>query len=95
MAKHAKLRFSILGQFERPVDASLRGDWQDQSTSFDFDAMIEPFLQDDGTYAEGTSLAMAPGYAFAQVDGVLAELGHPVGIPSYRPYHATGEDFPA
>lgn len=26
-------------------------------------------------------------------DAVLGELGEPVGVKSYRPYHATGEDF--
>ncbi len=30
---------------------------------------------------------------FEQVDRFLGLLGNPVGIKSYRPYHATGEDF--
>ena len=30
---------------------------------------------------------------FEQVDQFLGLLGNPVGIKSYRPFHATGEDF--
>ena len=33
------------------------------------------------------------GYALEQLDSILAQLGKPIGIPSYRPLHATGEEF--
>lgn len=33
------------------------------------------------------------GYAFEQVDKFLGELGAPVGIPCYKPYHSSGENY--
>ncbi len=81
------------GQFERPLDPRQRAPWQGGETSFDFDAMLAPWLQADGSWPEQTSLALAAGYAFEQIDPVLAQLGTPVGVPSYKPLHSTGEDF--
>ena len=37
--------------------------------------------------------ARAAGYTFETIDQFLGKLGKPVGIKSYRPYNATGEDF--
>jgi hypothetical protein len=37
--------------------------------------------------------ASAANEALHIIDGVLGDLGNPVGIASYRPPHATGEDF--
>jgi hypothetical protein len=37
--------------------------------------------------------ASAANEALHIADGVLGELGNPVGVASYRPPHATGEDF--
>ena len=39
------------------------------------------------------TFATAAGAALDQVKPVVAQLGTPVGIASYRPAHATGEDF--
>ncbi len=39
------------------------------------------------------TFATLAGDALDQVKPVVAKLGTPVGIASYRPYHATGEDF--
>jgi hypothetical protein len=39
------------------------------------------------------SMARVAGYSLEQVDGFLDKLGNPIGLKSYRPYHATGEDF--
>lgn len=33
------------------------------------------------------------GYVFEQVDKFLGELGTPIGIPSYKPYHSSGENY--
>ncbi len=98
-AKAPEITLFHFGQFEpRPLDARQRAPWQgsaaeDGGTSFDFDAMLAPWLQADGSWPEETSLAMAAGYAFEQIDPVIAELGNPVGIASYKPFHSTGEDF--
>ena len=33
------------------------------------------------------------GEVFAKVDGFLGELGKPVGVKTYKPFHSSGEDF--
>jgi hypothetical protein len=33
------------------------------------------------------------GYVFEQVDKFLSQLGKPVGIPCYKPYHSSGESY--
>jgi len=33
------------------------------------------------------------GEVFAKVDGFLGELGKPIGVQSYKPFHSSGEDF--
>ena len=33
------------------------------------------------------------GYVFEQVDQFLGELGKPIGIPCYKPYHSSGENY--
>ncbi len=93
-AKAPEITLFHFGQFEpRPLDARQRAPWQGSGSSFDFDAMLAPWLQADGSWPEETSLAMTAGYAFAQIDPVIGELGNPIGIPSYKPFHSTGEDF--
>lgn len=92
-AKAPEITLFNFGQFERPLDPQQRASWQGSGSSFDFDAMLAPWLQADGSWPEETSLAMAAGHALAQIDPVIAELGNPLGIKSYKPFHSTGEDF--
>ncbi|MFN2108160.1 MAG: hypothetical protein ACK2UI_00740, partial [Anaerolineae bacterium] len=98
-AKAPEITLFHFGQFERPIDAKQRAPWQGTAadggdgSSFDFDAMLEPWLQADGSWPKQTSLAMAVGYAFEQIDPAIAEIGNPIGVKSYKPYHSTGEDF--
>src|SRR5690554_4406799 len=33
------------------------------------------------------------GYVFEQVDKFLGQLGSPVGVPCYKPYHSKGENY--
>ena len=55
--------------------------WAKQATSFRWPV------------AGGNGWASAANEALHTVDLVLGDLGNPVGIASYRPPHATGEDF--
>jgi len=55
--------------------------WAKQATSFRWPA------------AGGSGWASAANQALHTVDAVLGQLGNPVGVASYRPPHATGEDF--
>ncbi len=79
-------------QLLNPVSLSQRGSWQGNQTSFNFEEGFKPVVTRDNTVKPAT-YARAAGMAFEQVDKFLGKLGNPEGIKSYRPFHATGEDF--
>src|SRR5690606_25062859 len=78
-------------QMHYPLDMRYRGPWQDQPTSFDFEAL----RKDAGNGAEALSgtYARVAGVALEAVDPLLENLGQPIGLRSYKPHHSTGEDF--
>ncbi len=93
-AKTPELTLFDFRQLQYLLSPSLRGAWQDTgNTSFNFDAMIAPLSHPDGSWPEDTTLAPAVSYALEQVDPILGELGKPLGVACYRPYHAAGEEF--
>jgi hypothetical protein len=92
-AKAPEIMLFDFRQLQRPILESFRAQWQGQGSSFDFDQMIGPVRNNDGSWAEETPIALAAGYALQQVDSILGKLGNPLGIKSYKPYHSTGEDF--
>lgn len=97
-AKAPEITLFDFRSIQRPIQASDRAAWQGNSaipggTSFDFDQMMAPVRQPDGSWPPQTSLALAAGYAFEQADRVLGALGNPLGVKSYKPLHSTGEDF--
>ncbi len=92
----AKAREQTLFDFRsitRPIAATDRAAWQGQHTSFDYDEMMQPQNYNGGAPARPTTIARFAGYTFEKVDKFLGELGNPVGIKSYKPYHSVGEDF--
>jgi hypothetical protein len=91
-AKAPEITMFDYGQIQLPVSPGLRGSWQGSQTSFDFDAMLKPIQSADGKAIPAT-FARAAGITFEQVDKFLGLLGNPVGVKSYRPFHAIGEDF--
>ncbi len=92
-AKAPELTLFDFRQLQRPILDDHRAAWQGQETSVDFDAIVAPHRQADGTYDDALTIARAAGVALDQIDSVIGALGNPVGVPSYRPHHATGEDF--
>jgi hypothetical protein len=46
-----------------------------------------------GANGTGFGWARVAGYSLEEVDKALGDLGHPIGIPSYKPYQSDGEDF--
>jgi hypothetical protein len=78
---------------QRLIQDEDRAPWQGQQTSFDFDAVTAAARKPDGTLRPDTTIALAAGAAFALADQFLGELGNPLGVISYKPYHSTGEDF--
>jgi len=83
--------FDILN-LQNPINPALRGAWQDQPSSFDYEAMLRPLTLADGTTVQPTTIARAAGVAFEAVDRTLGALGRPLALKSYKPWHSTGED---
>jgi hypothetical protein len=54
---------------------------------------MRPIRLASGETLPPSSYARVAGVAFEAIDGVLGALGRPLGLQSYRPFHATGEDF--
>jgi hypothetical protein len=92
-AKAPEITMFDYRSLQTPFQRESRAVWQGTGTSFDFDAMMKPVQLKDGKTVQPTTIARAAGMTFEQVDRFLGLLGNPVGIRSYRPFHATGEDF--
>jgi hypothetical protein len=55
--------------------------------------MMKPVADKEGKMVPPTTIARAAGYTFETIDQFLGQLGNPVGVKSYKPFHSTGEDF--
>ena len=63
--------------------------WADQPTSLNLTDLHKDF----GTSDDNLTFADVAAYTLGQIDKVLVNVGKPVGIKTYTPYHATGEEF--
>ena len=93
-AKAREMTLFYWGGMLEPVEAGRREAWQSTATSFDYSEMLKHVRP--GTppaEAAAPTWARAAGYALEQADAIVGRLGNPIGIPSYRPPHALGEDF--
>jgi hypothetical protein len=72
----------------QPARAGERAAWQNLPTSFNFNR-----LQQSAQGAAGPTWGRVAGDALEKADAFLGKLGKPIGIASYRPYHAWAEDF--
>jgi hypothetical protein len=69
----------------RPFETGDRAAWANLPTSFNLSEMT------NGVSAP--TWARVAGYSLEQADKFLGQLGNPIGIASYKPFHSTGEDF--
>ena len=87
----------ILFAYNQLLDVGLsdryRTPWQGMGTSFNYDEMTCPFQAKDGKTIKPTTMARIADVVLKQTDKLTVQLGNPVGIKSYKPYHAAGEDF--
>ncbi len=81
------------GSIQRLIQDEQRAPWQGKGTSFDYDQVTASVRRADGSLSDGATVALAAGAAFEQVDQFIGELGKPLGVKSYKPYHSHGEDF--
>ncbi len=92
-AKAPEVTLFDFRSLQMPIQESQRGAWQGQGSSFDFDAVTAPARDAAGNLRPDAFLTLAAGAAFVLVDPLLGQLGNPVGLKAYKPYHSHGEDF--
>jgi len=88
LAKAPEIMLFAMNELVMPILPSDRAPWQDQGTSFDYAKAMEPVAG-----LPAPTLARVASQALEQIDPLVARLGRPIGIKSYRPYHSRGEDF--
>jgi hypothetical protein len=93
-AKAREMTLFNWGALLQPVRPGERAAWEKLPTSFNYDRMLA-YRQPRPAPADAppATIARMAGYALEQADAVVGQLGQPIGIASYRPPHATGEDF--
>ena len=93
----AKAPEIILFAYHQLLDVKLspkyRTPWQGMGTSFNYDEVTAPIRLEDGSLVEPTTMARIAGVVLKQTDKLIHKLGNPVGVKSYKPFHAAGDDF--
>ncbi|MCG6926870.1 MAG: hypothetical protein LJF30_16380 [Acidobacteria bacterium] len=92
-AKSPEITLFDFRQMQIPLQDRHRAPWQGQGTSLDFDAVVGPYRKDDGSFAPELTVARLAGWSLEKIDPIVGQLGEPVGVKSYKPFHSTGEDF--
>ena len=93
-AKAPEITLFDFRQLQRPLLKTDRAAWQSTDIcSFNYDEMMKPIPDKNGKMVLPTTIARAAGYTFETIDQFLGQLGNPVGVKSYKPYHSVGEDF--
>jgi hypothetical protein len=67
--------------------------WGNQDTSFNWKKISADWRAANPNVAAPAGWGLAAHAALKQADDVLGKIGKPVGLASYRPPHASGEDF--
>ncbi|MBR5735195.1 MAG: hypothetical protein IKX60_00155 [Bacteroidales bacterium] len=92
----AKGRDVMLFAYNQLLDVRLnpmfRAPWQDMETSWRYDEMTAPFKNGDRTVTP-TTMARIADVVLRKTDNLVGKLGNPVGIQSYKVFHAPGEEF--
>jgi hypothetical protein len=74
------------------LNPRFRAPWQDGEVSFKYDEMTAPFKKGKET-VEPSTMARIADVVLRQADNLVGKLGNPIGIKSYKVYHAPGEEF--
>jgi hypothetical protein len=77
---------------DKPAVAGERP-WADQDTTFNWKKISADWRAANPDVAAPPGWGLAAHAALKQADEVLGHLGKPTGLASYRPPHASGEDF--
>ena len=71
---------------------SFNAPWQGTGTSWDYAEMRAPFQNGRETVTP-TTMARIADVVLRKADNLIGQLGEPIGIKSYKVFHAVGEDF--
>ena len=74
------------------LNPRFRAAWQDGSNSWNYDEMTAPIQKGKETVTP-TTMARIADVVLRKTDALVGKLGEPVGIQSYKVFHATGEEF--
>ena len=78
--------------YEVKIMPQMRAKWQEPGVSFNYDEMTAPFTKGCKTVTPSTMARFAD-VTLHQTDKLIGQLGRPIGLASYKPYHSTGEEF--
>lgn len=78
--------------YEVKITPQQRARWQEAASSFNYDQMVAPYTRNGKTITP-TSLARFADVTLHQTDKLVGQLGNPIGLVSYKPYHSNGEEF--
>ena len=78
--------------YEVKITPQQRAKWQEAASSFNYDQMVAPYTRNGKTITP-TSLARFADVTLHQTDKLVGQLGNPIGLVSYKPYHSNGEEF--
>ncbi|WP_139261298.1 hypothetical protein [Xylanibacter ruminicola] len=78
--------------YEVKITPQQRAKWQEAASSFNYDQMVAPYTRNGKTITP-TSLARYADVTLHQTDKLVGQLGNPIGLVSYKPYHSNGEEF--
>ena len=93
-AKAPEITLFDFRQLQRPLLKTDRAAWQSTDIcSFNYDEMMKPIPDKSGKMVQPTTIARAAGYTFETIDKFIGQLGNPVGVKTYKPFHSVGEDF--
>jgi len=74
------------------LNPAFRAPWQDGTTSWVYDEMTAPVQKGRETVTP-TTMARIADVVLRDADELCGKLGTPVGIRSFKAFHATGEEF--
>lgn len=85
LAKAPEMTFFDYRQLLYPLREEWTPAWKDEETSFNYSTFLP--------VGETSTVAKAGAQSLEVIDKIVGELGKPIGIKSYKPYHSSGEDF--
>ena len=78
--------------YEVKITPQQRAKWQEAASSFNYDQMVAPYTR-NGKAITPTTMARYADVTLHQTDKLVGQLGNPIGLVSYKPYHSNGEEF--